>query len=423
MASSVHRMDPRHWRLWSLPRPLLAYVLTVTVAAVLVISLSVFAYSVDAQSWIWFGLLAAGTVVHLEAAQGIERLREVAAEGKPYAHLQDVWLFAGVLLLPLPLQLALVGISFVHEWFRVYRGRALAYRKVFSASTVALSCAAATVVLAVSHQDQPHQYVAVLNGPLGLAVLAVAGAVYWIINYALVVGAIIMANPSQPPRRALGDLSDQLIIVAGIGLGSAVAVLTVNRPWFVPVLLVTVLALHMGLLLPQFRAAATDSKTGLCDPTFWNTTAERELDRARRLSSTAGVLMLDLDHFKLVNDTYGHLAVDAVLRAVADAIRHTVRSRDLVGRWGGEEFAVLMPGLTLGQIEAAAERVRVAVSHLEVVTRDHNNDEVTISGLAVSIGAGVYPDTATRLSPLLLAVDHALFQAKQAGRNRTVVAA
>jgi diguanylate cyclase (GGDEF)-like protein len=150
--------------------------------------------------------------------------------------------------------------------------------------------------------------------------------------------------------------------------------------------------------------------------------ADRELDRARRLRSTVAVLMLDLDHFKQVNDRYGHLAGDRVLCEVSNAIRHAVRSYDLVGRWGGEEFAVLLPGVAVEDVHAAAERIRTEVASLTVTTLDRTNTEVQIGGLTVSVGAGVYPDTAFELSPLLLATDDALLRAKEMGRNRTIVA-
>ncbi|MCT2584703.1 GGDEF domain-containing protein [Actinophytocola sp. S1-96] len=377
---------------------------------------------VTSASWLWFGMLAVGSVVHLEAARGIERVREIAAEGSPYAHMQSTWFFAGILLLPPPLLAALIAVSFAHEWYVVYRGRAIAFRKVFSASTVVLGCAAAAAVFSAFSFGHPPE-TAVLNSPRGLLGLVGAGFLYWLVNYALVVGAIAATSPDKPARAALGNPSDQLIIAGSMGLGSAVAFVVVHVPWSAPVLLVTVLAVHLGLLLPQLRVASqTDSKTGLVDPTWWETIAARELDRARRLHSTVAVLMLDLDHFKHVNDRYGHLAGDRVLREISTAIRQSVRGYDLVGRWGGEEFAVLMPGLSAEDTEAAAERIRAHIASLSVTTRDRTNTEVHITGLTVSIGAGRYPEHATELSPLLLITDDALLRAKEQGRNRIVTA-
>ncbi|EWM17272.1 diguanylate cyclase [Kutzneria sp. 744] len=308
---------------------------------------------ITSSSWLWFGLLLGASVIHLEAAQGIERIREVSAEGSPYTHMQSVWYFAGVLLLPLPLLALLIVLSFTHEWFRVFRGQAIAYRKVFSAATVVLAVGAGQLAFAAFFPGGGAPYAAQLDGPLGAVAVIVAGLAYRMVNYALVVGAIVASNPEQPARKALGHASDQLIIAASVGLGYAVGVFTVDRPWSMPILLVTVLALHMGLLLPQFRIAAhTDSKTGLVDAAWWSDRAADQLDRARRLARTVGVLMIDLDHFKEVNDCYGHLAGDQVLTAVAEAVRHSVRSLDLVGRWGGEEFAVLVPAVGVDELQA-----------------------------------------------------------------------
>jgi diguanylate cyclase (GGDEF)-like protein len=106
----------------------------------------------------------------------------------------------------------------------------------------------------------------------------------------------------------------------------------------------------------------------LADPTWWHEVAEQELDRARRLGDHVGVLLLDLDHFKNVNDRCGHLAGDTVLRAVADAVRGCVRGHgpDLAGRWGGEQFVLLLPGLDPAALTAIAERIRATIAAITV---------------------------------------------------------
>ncbi|NUT94100.1 MAG: GGDEF domain-containing protein [Saccharothrix sp.] len=414
-------MDPRRWALWSLPGGVLAYVVTVQVLTYAVLLATAVTTPVSTRSWTWLGVLLVASVVHLEAAQGIERVRELAAEGTPYTHLQSVWFFAGVLLLPIPLQAVLIAVSFTHEWFRVFRRRAVAHRKVFSACTVLLATAGSTLVLAAFYPgvDPGQPLVTALGGLRGVVALALAGLIYRLVNYALVVGAIIATNPDKPAHQALGPASDQLLIAAAIGLGYAVTLVMVHQPWTAPLLLVTILALHLGLLLPQFRAAArTDGKTGLVSAQWWHDQASAELDRARRLGGPVGVLMLDLDHFKRINDRFGHPAGDDVLRAVADAIRRAVRGTDLVGRWGGEEFAVLLPGVDTTGAAAAAERIRAMVSVLRVTTRDHTGQEVVVTDLTLSVGVGAFPATAATVAGVLLAVDAALYEAKNSGRDR-----
>lgn len=158
--------------------------------------------------------------------------------------------------------------------------------------------------------------------------------------------------------------------------------------------------------------ATHDVLTGI-----WNRRAvldllHREIERAARFHASTGVLMLDLDHFKKINDTYGHLIGDAVLKETARRITQVVRSYDFVGRYGGEEFMVLLPGCDKEQAEQSGERIRLAVMATPVVA---GGSEISVT---ISIGA-----TATIGGPeteVLAIADAALYQAKSAGRNRTV---
>ncbi len=178
-----------------------------------------------------------------------------------------------------------------------------------------------------------------------------------------------------------------------------------------------------GPAAAQFqRAARTDAKTGLADSVFWHRMAGKELARAQATRSTLGILVLDLDRFKLINDEYGHLPGDDVLRAVAKAIKGAVRSYDLVGRLGGEEFAVLVPDATYDTIGAAAERLRLAISQLSVTVEALDETTVPIDKLTASVGAAVYPATATELTALIMSADAAFYQAKEHGRDRTCLA-
>lgn len=112
-----------------------------------------------------------------------------------------------------------------------------------------------------------------------------------------------------------------------------------------------------------------------------------------------------------------------MLRAVADALEHAVRSYDLVGRFGGEEFAVLLPGVGTTEVRATAERIRFDIARLEIEVIDRLGNPRVITGMTGSVGAAVFPDIASELSPLLLAADEALYQAKNNGRDRVATAA
>ena len=159
------------------------------------------------------------------------------------------------------------------------------------------------------------------------------------------------------------------------------------------------------------RLAMIDGLTELFTRRAFLDLAERELGRARRQGHSSALLMIDIDHFKRVNDTLGHAAGDRVLAAVADAARRSLRGEDLLGRYGGEEFCALLSGAGQEQALATAERVRAAIAELAV-------DGVART-ITVSVGvACCSSDGGAELEAGLQRADEALYRAKAAGRNR-----
>jgi diguanylate cyclase (GGDEF)-like protein len=411
-------LHPRQWKLWGERRAVVAYVLTVDAVAVALLVGAIAAVSVQSQDLFRFCLLVAGAVLHQEAVRQIEIQRERAVGSGLLPNLKSLWIFAAVLSVPLPLVFGVTVVVYLHSWYRIRPGRL--YRKLFSGATMVLAPAAAVAVL---HLVVPHGYPIIPLGLPGLAALIGAGAVYWLVNFGLVAGAVMMSDPLQPTRQALGNPSDQVVVAASLGLGVALAAMLAWQPWLIAVLMITVIALHRALLLPHFQQAArTDSKTGLLTVGFWHEVAGREIERARRLAEPLGVLMLDLDHFKSFNDRMGHLVGDQLLRAVADELRAETRPYDLVGRFGGEEFVILLPGVGTTQIEPVADRIRLRISRLCVLVHGPHDRPVTVNGISVSIGAAVCPDDGNDLDRLLLAADGALLAAKAAGRDRVRLA-
>ncbi len=173
----------------------------------------------------------------------------------------------------------------------------------------------------------------------------------------------------------------------------------------------------------RFRYMAEhDPLTGVCNRRSFYDLAVMELEQARREFLPCMLLIFDIDHFKRFNDTYGHLDGDAALRHVTNTIKHGLRDQDILGRYGGEEFVLLLPGVDKSMGESVAERLRHAVATSPVMTKTAGPATVTISiGLVFVPPEGEGEVKVTYLEKLLGHADEALYQAKALGRNRLMV--
>jgi diguanylate cyclase (GGDEF)-like protein len=162
------------------------------------------------------------------------------------------------------------------------------------------------------------------------------------------------------------------------------------------------------------RQAVTDELTGLANLRAFHTILEGELERGRRFGTPLALVMLDLDHFKLINDEYGHQQGDEVLELVADVLRDFSRDIDSPARYGGEELAVVLPQTDSEGAEQLAERIREAVERLEVPRVDGQG----VLRLQASFGVAAVPENAASREQLIAAADAALYRAKRGGRNR-----
>jgi two-component system cell cycle response regulator len=177
------------------------------------------------------------------------------------------------------------------------------------------------------------------------------------------------------------------------------------------------LAMNNCLALDRLeRLAAIDPLTDAFNRRHGLDRLREEFSRAARAESMLGVLMLDLDHFKTVNDTYGHVTGDRVLRAVARACRRVMRDGDVLVRYGGEEFLAILPGAAAEDLERIGERIRRVVAGTTVDADGHR------VGVTMSVGAATYSDTANTPEALVKLADDALYAAKRGGRDRLVLA-
>jgi diguanylate cyclase (GGDEF)-like protein len=164
-------------------------------------------------------------------------------------------------------------------------------------------------------------------------------------------------------------------------------------------------------LLSESRA---DAKTGLLNAATWEREAAAEVARAVRTFSPMAVALLDLDRFKRINDTYGHLVGDDVLRKIASTMTDVLRDYDLAGRFGGEEFVMLLPHTRAPDALRIAERVRAHIARMGLCAPNGEPITVTVSIGVAALDAG----SAWELPELLSAADAALYRAKEAGRDQ-----
>jgi diguanylate cyclase (GGDEF)-like protein len=160
------------------------------------------------------------------------------------------------------------------------------------------------------------------------------------------------------------------------------------------------------------RLASTDSLTGVINRREFMKRAKTEVARLLRHQGELSVMLLDVDYFKQVNDNYGHPAGDRVLKFVAQAIESALREEDVLGRIGGEEFAVLLPATDSQSAGATAERVRLAIENLRIQVGDQ---EIMVT---ISIGISEFATGELSIEPAMVRADRALYQAKDLGRNR-----
>ena len=412
------------WDMWKQPAAWLAFAIVCELAAVVLPIVDACIFPPRGMDFYWLAVLVVLGVGQAELSSRIERVRRWMS-GETHINMTSVWFLTGTVLLSPAVVSLLAVILYAHLWIRVWRHvRARpAHRVAVSTAWALLSCFAAAALLNGRFWGESGlgRLDAGSPAPLRAAlIMFVAAAVFESVNAALAATGIFLYTRKRSVRALLGTWSDNALESVTLCLGGLAALALVYQPVFVVLILPPLLMLHRSVLVKQLEvAASTDDKTGLLNALAWHDSAQSEYARSLRDKRTFGVLMADLDYFKRVNDTYGHVAGDVVLKAVADVLRAQVRDYDVVGRFGGEEFAILLPGIAEPAAVAVGERIRLAVERMAVEV-GLDGTEVTVGGLSVSIGVAVHPMAGDNLEKLLLAADTALYRAKNNGRNRVV---
>jgi diguanylate cyclase (GGDEF)-like protein len=162
----------------------------------------------------------------------------------------------------------------------------------------------------------------------------------------------------------------------------------------------------------------TDELTGVFNRRYFNQRFDREIQRSQRYDRPLTLLMIDIDHFKTFNDHHGHLMGDKVLQSVATLLEHSIRKADIIARFGGEEFVILLPEIDKERGRKVAEKLRRTIERASFP----NAETQPLGRLTISIGSASYPEDSTRGPELLERADRALYLAKTLGRNQVAVA-
>jgi diguanylate cyclase (GGDEF)-like protein len=404
-----------------MPRRVVVLVASVDAAAALLSVAAGFRATVTASDLLRFAALAVLSVIYLEISRRVEHRRRLFAEGSSYIDVSSVWVFAGAIVLPGVLAVVTVLIIYAHLWLRAWRhvDGARMYRSIYTGATIVLSCLAASAVVNAINPDRT-----LLPSSL-TAVLAVAAAliVFRAVNAALIAAAFVVSTGSMRPSVLLGSRADNAFEFSTLLLGAVTAASLEREPWFAVMVLPAIFLLQYHALLGELVQAATvDAKTELLNAAAWRQLAQRELNRAARQQTPIAVLVIDMDRFKHINDTHGHLAGDTVLRSVAEVLADELRDYDAVGRFGGEEFVALLPGADARSAQTVAERLRRRVDAAEVLVEGREAREPQRVHVTASVGVAATLTAATELDDLLRAADDALYAAKHGGRNTVRVA-
>jgi diguanylate cyclase (GGDEF)-like protein len=398
-----------------MPAPLIGYILSVLVCYVGLAGWEFARIPLSGWDIVLFAALMICGAICVEATRRLGQPTGVSRD------LLSAWWLPIALLLPPAYALAAPAVLGLLLYLRVRRGPL--YRRVFSSAALGLAGACASILFRalapVAPQAQttgwltypgPQQWF-VRPQQAGVAVLC--AIVFAVLNTCLIAVAAWLADPEGRLADMLWDRERMLLDLTEVCVGILVTIACALSPLLLCVALPPVLLLQRSLMHQQLKAAArTDAKTGLLNAATWQREADAEVARAVRRDEPVAVLLADVDHFKKVNDTHGHLIGDDVLRGLAAELRQQVRDTDIVGRFGGEEFVVLLPKTKAEEALRIAERLRRGAGVIQVLAGD------AIVSVTISIGVAVLGVHGRDLFELLAAADLALYRAKENGRDR-----
>jgi diguanylate cyclase (GGDEF)-like protein len=418
-ASSVTRRplgyaDVRDWAWWQLPPALRSYVGAVVVAAFVMIGYAASQTIWTAADVLTFLLLLACGTISVVATPRIAYLQAGIARDFLTAWVLPV----AIVLPPVYAMLTPIPLQVLTQW-RVHKG--VVYRRVFTAGAISLTYGAASLLF----RQFPSSFAGQIGSGSHALTWAIAVAVCELVggfgHKFLIMGAIKLSDSAVRLADLALNREALLADFAEFDLSLLVTVVVAVNPVLAIAGVPTVLLARRFIMHAQLLAQTRiDTKTGLLNASTWEMEAETEIARAVRMRIPLAVALVDIDHFKVVNDTYGHLVGDKALRAVTDALRSQLRGYDRAGRFGGEEFAVLLPQAREQDARNVAERLRSHIAGLSIPVDDEDESAGCVR-LTISVGVASLDGESRELTDLLAAADAALYHAKETGRNKTHV--
>ncbi|MCO5999888.1 sensor domain-containing diguanylate cyclase [Actinoallomurus rhizosphaericola] len=397
---------PRRWPLLEQPPLLAPYVFVVVTLHAVLIGFAVTHTTWRPQAMLVFVALLACGAISIEASRRLGMPAGVARD------LLSAWWLPAALLLP-PIYALLMPVP-LQVLLQLRVRRTLLHRRLIVTSANGLAGVAAS---ATFHAVVPHplrdsaSWLSNLDAMIPMVVLC--AVLFTVVNTAIVMVAARMAKGECSWRKLLANREVLLLDLVEVCVGILITISCALTPLLLVIALPPVMLLQRSLMHTQLRAAARlDSKTGLLNAATWQLEADTEITRAVRTDESLALLLIDIDHFKRVNDAYGHLTGDQVLAGVAGTLVQQLREYDVVGRFGGEEFAVLLPNADMLEACRVAERLRSRVGRMCVPA-----DDATIT-VTISIGVALFRTHGHDLIELLASADLALYRAKESGRNR-----
>ena len=299
-----------------------------------------------------------------------------------------IFFFAAATLLHPGYVVVIVLAAHAVEWLRF---RTRWYIQAFNVANFLLCSMAAGAIFGLGQSGHAN----------GRAVLfgALAGLAFVGLNHLLTALVITWARGVRISRAGTMDWENVGTDLALMSVGALGSLLWLTNPWLVPLCIGPLFLIYRSLLVPSLREQArTDPKTELANMKHWNQLAQAEVERARRFGRPLSVVLADFDLLRDVNNRHGHLVGDLMIRRVADAIRAAMREYDVPARFGGDEFAILMPETTLAEAMAVAERIRRGVESIVLNIADGPSPAAT-----VSVGVALFPGHGRTASDLLAA--------------------